>query len=340
MTLTKFSREPTESLVAALSKKRRPLLVSHVTPDADAIGSSLGLATILRDAGIDAVCGLPRQSVAKKLEFMLDLAPKTPCVGSWSPNDGYDAIIVLDTAGEKRVNIRPGLDAAGGIDVINLDHHISNSGYGAYSWIDAESSSTSDMIARMAHYDLHLEIAPNVASLLYAGIHADTSGFSLPTTTAGTLSTASMLVELKADVALVGEEMYRSQARSDFELLRCVYDNTVVSDDGMIAYSCLSHDDFVKAGAKAEDIDDQVSIPLALKGVRIALLFTEGVQGVVRINLRGEGDVTVIELAKRFGGGGHAHAAGVLMRDVPMQRVIDDVVAAARVHLNSFGLPK
>jgi phosphoesterase RecJ-like protein len=336
LTRTKSSREPAETLVAALSKKKRPLLVSHVTPDADAIGSSLGLATIMRDAGIDAVCCLPRLTVPKKLEFMLALAPKTPCVGSWSTTDGYDAIIVLDTAGEKRANIRPGLDAAGDIDVFNLDHHVSNTGFGEFVWIDAESSSTSDMIARMAHYDLHWEIAPNVASLLYAGIHADTSGFSLPTTTAGTLSTASMLVELKANVALIGEEMYRSQARSDFELLRFVYDRTVVSDDGLIAHSQLTHEDFVAAGAKAEDIDDQVSIPLALKGVRIALLFTEGVQGVVRINLRGEGDVTVIELAKRFGGGGHAHAAGAIVRDLPMQKVIHDVVAAARAHLDSI----
>ena len=100
--------------------------------------------------------------------------------------------------------------------------------------------------------------------------------------------------------------------------------------------STLSQHRFLESGCKAEAIDDQVSIPLGLKGVRLALLFTEGEKDVVRINLRGEREVTVLELAKRFGGGGHSLAAGVRVRNQPIQKVIEDVVAAATEHIEAF----
>jgi phosphoesterase RecJ-like protein len=88
-----------------------------------------------------------------------------------------------------------------------------------------------------------------------------------------------------------------------------------------------------ESGCRPEDIDDQVSIPRALKGVAIAMLFSEGEPGIVRINLRGEGRTTVVEIAQRFGGGGHPQSAGVRVRNKPMREVIDMVVAAAQEHL-------
>jgi len=172
-----------------------------------------------------------------------------------------------------------------------------------------------------------------VASLFYSGIHGDTAGFSLPNTSADALHTAADLVRAGADVAHIGEQLCRSQHRTDFELLRRVYDHTHVTDDGAIAYSHLTHEDFLASGAKAEDIDDQVSIPLALRGVRMAMLFTEGEKGVVRINLRGEGKTRVVELAQQFGGGGHAHAAGVRMKNRPIEDVITTVLDAARRYM-------
>ena len=87
-----------------------------------------------------------------------------------------------------------------------------------------------------------------------------------------------------------------------------------------------------------DDIDDQVSIPRALKGVAIAMLFSEGEPGVIRINLRGEGKITVLELAQRFGGGGHTQSAGVRVKNKSMEQVIADTVAAAQEHLRSVGV--
>ena len=334
MTTTESTHLPNEDFVRQLLKVRRPLILGHVTPDADAIGSALGLATTMREQGIDAVGGLPTWSVANKLEFLLQLADNTPRVDHWSPEDQFDAFVVLDTAGAKRINMTPVLDAEGGADVFNIDHHVSNTRFGRHNWIDATASSTCELVARLIQ-KLEWRMSPNVASLLYAGMYGDTAGFSLPSTSPSTMETAAMLLRNGADVAFVGEQLCRSQVRSDFELLRRVYDNTVITADQRIAYSHLSHEDFLAAGARAEDIDDQVSIPLALKGVHMAMLFTEGEKGVVRINLRSEGGVRVVELAQQFNGGGHTHAAGVRIRNKSIQEVIEEVVAAAHQNLDA-----
>lgn len=329
---TQGSNVPAPAFTNALKLAKRPFILAHVTPDADAIGSSLGLAAAMREHGVDATWGMPDHCVSKRLQFMLDLSPDTPREARWHPDGGYDAVVVLDTAAEKRINIEPAIDMDGDIAVFNIDHHITNTDFGRFNWVDPHATSTCELVSRLIPL-MGWRVSSRVASLLYAGIHGDTAGFSLPNTTADALIAAGELLRAGADVAHIGEQLCRSQARPDFELLRRVYDHTVVTEDGSIAYSHLTHEDFVESGSRAEDIDDQVSIPLALRGVRMALLFTEGEKGIIRINLRGEGKITVVELAQSFGGGGHAHAAGVRMKNRPIQDVIDTVLAAARENL-------
>lgn len=306
-----------------------------MTPDADCIGSMFGLAAAMRDTGIDAAVGLPTGCVANKIAFMLELGEGVPRVDAWTAEGPFDSLIVVDTAAEKRVNIQPAPSMGGSLPTFNIDHHITNTDFAKSNWVDPHSSSASEMIAILLQA-MGWKTSARTASLLYAGIHGDTGGFSLPATSAESLHVAAELVRAGADVAHIGEQLCRSQNRSDFELLRRVYDHTTVVDNGRIAYSHLSYKDITDAGCKADDIDDQVSIPRALKGVRLAMLFSEGEPGVIRINLRGEGKVTVVELAQRFGGGGHSQSAGVKMKNKSMQAVIDEVVAAATEHLKSF----
>ncbi len=323
---------PDHAWISALRRVRRPFLVCHVTPDADALGAALGLAMAMKGRGESPVVGLPDGCVADKLRFLLELAQGLSLANRWDAAAGHDALLVLDTASEKRINIEPPPDLSGAPPVFNIDHHITNTDFGRFNWVDPHASSTCELVVRLAGA-LDWDLSPSAASLLYAGIHGDTAGFSLPCTSASALRAAAKLVEAGADVTHIGEQLCRSQARQDFELLRRVYDHTTVAADGLIAYSFLSHDDFLATGCKPETIDDQVSIPLGLKGVRIAMLFTEGERGVVRINFRGEGRVRVLELAQQFGGGGHAQAAGVRVRNRPLQDVVRDVLGAAESYL-------
>ncbi len=323
---------PTAAFLAALRQLSRPFVVAHVTPDADALGASLGLGSAFREHGVDAVVGLPTRHVAKKLRFMFELAPDVPRVNAWKHEDGYDAIIVLDTAVEKRIDMEPKPVMEGEPPIFNIDHHITNPDFGRYNWVNPHASSTCEMVARLIR-DLDWRISSHVASLLYSGIYGDTAGFSLASTSASSLHTAGDLVRAGADISHIGEQLCRSQGRPDFELLRRVYDHTTVAADGRIAYSFLTYEDMVESKCRADDIDDQVSIPRALKGVCIAMLFSEGDRGVIRVNLRGEGRFSVVKIAQQFGGGGHEQSAGVRLRGMGMEEAIRQVVAAAEAVL-------
>lgn len=331
------NRIPNAEFVSQLKNLKSPLVVGHVTPDADCLGAMFGLTMALRQIGINATAGLPSGCVSNKIGFMLDLAQGVPQAAEWKSDGSFDSLIIVDTAAEKRINIQPPPTMAGGPMTFNIDHHITNTDFARSNWVDPHASSACEMIAVFLD-TAGINPTAKIASLLYAGIHGDTSGFSLPATSAESLHVAAELVRAGADVAHIGEQLCRSQNRSDFELLRRVYDHTTVVANGRIAYSYLSYKDITEAGCKADDIDDQVSIPRALKGVRMAMLFSEGEPNVIRINLRGEGKVTVVELAQKFGGGGHSQSAGVKMKNKSMQAVIDEVVAAATEYLNSLGI--
>ena len=326
-------RRPSSEFIQAFKAIRHPLMLGHVTPDADSLGACLALAAACCENGLSAAVGLPPGCVSERLGFMLQLAGTTPRVESVGAGSPFDAAVVIDAATEKRINCGTSITMPGGSAAFNIDHHITNTDFARHNWVDPHASSSCEMIARLLQ-ELRWPITPTPASLLYSGLHGDTAGFSLPSTTAECLQIAADLVRAGADVSHIGEQLCRSQGRHDFELLRRVYDHTTVTSDGRIAYSYLSNQDIVESGCKAEDIDDQVSIPRALKGVAIAMLFSEGEPGIIRINFRGEGRTTVVELAQQFGGGGHAQSAGVRVRNKPMREVIDLVVSAAQEHLH------
>lgn len=246
--------------------------------------------------------------------------------------DAADLVIVLDTAAENRLNIACGFHGVTHRPIVNIDHHVTNERFGTWNYVDAESSSASELVF-LALTGLGGVITPMAATMLYAGIHGDTGGFSFPNTTLRSLEVASKLAGAGARIDEVCRQILRSQTRSEFDLLRVFYDNTRVSEDGRVAWSTADHREITSVGCSHTDIDEQVSVPRSLEGVEIAILFTEGLPGRVRINFRGEGDVDVLALAREFGGGGHYNSAGTNIKNRPIDEVVADVVARAERYL-------
>lgn len=322
-------------VIDALARTKAPVVVAHVVPDADALGSMLAMGLALAGAGAAAKASLPPASISQRLAFLLDWAGVPAAAKGDFAN--ADAFVVLDTAKKDRCNVGPDLretDWSAGRPIINIDHHESNTRFGTVNWIEPVAASACEMAYYLLR-DSKAVISPAMASLLYAGIQTDTLGFSLPTTTASALRAAGDLAELGADVGELGERLGRSQRKSEFDLLRVIYDNTVLVGDGSIAYSSASFDEIHESGCTAADIDDQINVPRSLDGVRLAMLFTEGRKGKTRINFRSSGTVTVLALANEFGGGGHSQAAGAIL-DGELQAAIDKVVPRAIEFLKRF----
>lgn len=313
----------------AIAGATRVALTGHVTPDADCLGVIGAMYLALRDLGKQPFVSMPAGSVSRKLEFMVGL-------GGWSPASpeqlaACGLLIAIDTAKANRVNIDGKLDALPQASVLNIDHHASNTMYGHANWVDGARSSSCEMIYELLRA-LGVAITPTIATLLYAGVHNDTQGFSLANTTPRSLAVAHELAEAGAAIADTCERLDRSYNAAEFALRRTVYANTRVSDDGTLGWSTADYDEIHGAGCTAEDIDDQVEIVRSIEGVRVAVLFSEGVRGKVRMNFRGDRGMPVLELARQFNGGGHEMAAGAIL-DGTVPQVVERVLAAARAYI-------
>ena len=324
-------------IIEAIASLRAPIVVPHVVPDADALGAMLTVAIAFASDECKPKVSLPEGSLSKRLAFLFDWA-NVP-VADTDDFAAADGFVVVDTAKKSRCNVGPVLkdtDWSAGRAVVNIDHHSTNTLFGDANWVLGDASSTCEMVYFLLRA-MSRPISPLTASLLYAGIQTDTLGFTLPTTTPTALSACADLVVCGADVAELGEHIYRSQSRAELDLLRVIYANTEVVADGQLAYSFAGYDEIIGAGCTAADIDDQINVPRSLDGVRLAMLFTEARKGKTRINFRSSGNVSVVDLAVQFKGGGHRQAAGAVL-DCDLQEAIGKVVPQAIEHLKTFPL--
>jgi phosphoesterase RecJ-like protein len=314
---------PPSEVIDALASASRLLVIGHVTPDVDAVGAMFGLARAV--PARQAAVVLPGVAVSQRMRFLLELRGDVPLADDEGIREA-DVAAVVDVANTARVNVPGDWEAIVGKRVVNIDHHITNTDFGTLNWVVDHASSTCELIARLidaAGWPMDAQ----TASLLFAGMHADTGGFSLPNASADSFDTAARLVRAGADIESIGARLCRSQESHEFDLLRTVFHNTRVAGDGQIAYSTLTHEEIVAAGCTPENIDDQVSIPRSISGIKVAILFSEGTPGVVRINLRGEEGTAVLPLAQKLGGGGHTFSAGVRIRgefEHVVERVLDE----------------
>jgi len=321
-------------VLSTLRAMRRPVIVGHVVPDADCLGSMGALARAWPLASGDSVelC-LPAGTVSRRLGFLVAWAA-APVV---EPEGlaAADGFVAVDTARKMRCNVGPlsGQDWVAGRPVVNIDHHQSNNRFGQANWVVPEASSAAELVYEVIRA-CGWPITPPVASLLYAGLHADTRAFTLASTGARSMAVATALLEAGADVAEVGRRLYRSLRRSEFDLLRVIYANTRWAAGGRIAYSTAGHEEIGACGCTAADIDEQVEVPRSVAGIAMALLFTEGNRGRTRINLRGEQGTSVLPLAEALGGGGHDQAAGVVL-ECSLEEALARVLPLAEHHLSA-----
>lgn len=296
-----------EDLLKQLRSDHRFLLISHMNPDGDAIGSSLGLARILRSIGKGAVV------------WNHDEVPKLyrPLVGSErvhtgkAPPSGYpdsfDAIITLECPSLDRTGVESAIED---IPIINIDHHLGNEHYGQVNWVDTAAPSLGEMIYRIAR-GLMIELDEDTATALYLTLVTDTGGFRFSNATTAAFEAAGALVTEGARPEQVAQWLYESQPESAIRLLSEMLP-TLEIHDLRIATAVITTEMFDKAEAKAGDTEGLIDYPRSIAGVEAAALIRQVDKDQFKVSLRSRGEVDVEKIARRNGGGGHRNAAGFL----------------------------
>ena len=289
--------------IEAINKGRSFLITSHVRLDGDALGSELALYLMLNDLGKKAAV-YNQDSTPAHYRFL----PQSHKIVHEPGNvEQYDVAFILDCSEQERIGDRA--EEIGRIKtLINIDHHFSNGGFSKIRILDAQASSTGEMLFRLMQ-EMRIKLTKDICTNLYAAILTDTGGFRYSNTRQNALWAAGKLVENGADPQWISENIYENDPPEKLKLLAKALETLDIDLASKVCSLTVTGQMLQETGASMELTDGFVDIPRSVSGIEIAVLYTQMDENYFKLSLRSKGLVNVEKVAKKFGGGGHINAA-------------------------------
>jgi bifunctional oligoribonuclease and PAP phosphatase NrnA len=309
--------EALDSFKKELSSPKKIFITTHVKPDADALGSSLGLANYLFRKGHEVTVVTPTDypsflSWMKGNETVLDFSnPEHKALASLRLEEA-NMIFCLDFSVLGRVNELGEMIRKSNAFVVNIDHHQDPEDFADFRYWSTKAAATCELV-----YELIVELGDkdlidkDIADCLYAGIMTDTGGFRHPNTTKNVHLVVAELIEKGADCSQISNWIYDSNSVNRLKFIGfAISRRLVVREDLHTAYFVISKKDLKKYQSQTGDTEGLVNYALSLDGIKVAALFSEREDGI-KISFRSSSDVAVNKFAASyFNGGGHKNAAG------------------------------
>ncbi len=301
-------------VVAALRRYQRFVVTSHIHPDGDAVGSVLAMGWILRRLGKEV-----RLVLAERVPAAYAFLPGQESVeavrGSGGEARGMDragtleaeAVVVVDCSDLERIGPVKDLLPPGAA-VINLDHHLQNE-FGAPRYVRTEAAATGELLYELIR-KLGLELDCDTATCLYTALLTDTGSFRFANTTAETLHIAADLLAFGVSPSCVAEQVYDVKPLSSLRLLAEALATLKVTPCGRVAWLEMDEGMLERHGVDASETEGIVNYARTIAGVKIGALFRGVAPSLTRVSWRSRPGYDVSRVAARFGGGGHANAAG------------------------------
>ena len=326
------------SLLANLiARHERFVVTAHVRPDGDALGSEVGVAGLLRGLGKD-VRIVNASPTPPRYDF---LKPGGRGFEQYRVNvqdadlNDREALIVLDLSSWSQLGEMADFVRGFQGPRLVIDHHVSEDDLGAAVLKDTTAEATGTLVLR-GYESLGLSPDPDSATGLLTAIAMDTGWFRHPSTKPSTLRDGATLMENGARVDLIYRALFERNTIGRLKLTGLALDRLETSDDGRVAYTSVTREDFERTGAIPPETEDLIDQAVALRGVEVGLLFIEQPKGGIKLSLRSRSDLDVAKLAARFGGGGHRAAAGANLPD-PLDEQVPLVLEAVRSALAAKG---
>jgi phosphoesterase RecJ-like protein len=298
------------AVAALIESHQRYLLLGHVDPDGDCIGSMLALAAFLRGRGKEVACFTPGDMAEIYIDLpLMKLFMREDELASFRP----DMVFALDsptTARTAEFVVREN-----GAPVVNIDHHPTNEHYGDINIVDEHASAAAILVYRFLADVAPDRITPEIADYLYLGVLMDTGGFRFQNTSAEALAMAARFVELGARPHELAHEFIYVKKLSTLKLLARALESLDVRGGGRIAVMHVSQEMLAGAGGAMSDTEGFVDYAASIDDVELAALFRELGAREIRVSLRSRNEYDVASLAEKFGGGGHRNAAGLTVHD-------------------------
>jgi len=318
-----MSDHPCSAIAARLSAAGNVLLMTHLRPDGDALGSTFGMREFLRSQQISADVLMPSPLPHRYQSMCRDF------ITGLTPDDlaKYDLFLALDCANPERLGCGTYLQAAdfSGKNFLVIDHHGGNSLPADLSWICTDCGATCQMVMEMISF-LQKPLPPAGATWLLTGMMTDTGCFCFSNTSGNTLRAAADAVDAGADVEMIANNVFFSKPLKQLEFeaeLTATQLRTVCN--GKAAYACVPDDLLKKYDFDLREDEGLIDIIRSLEGVVIAMLVHKRPDGW-RISLRSKDSAfPVVNIARKFNGGGHALAAGCTI-DLPQFADVEKIM--------------
>ncbi len=313
-----------KEIIEEIQKAKRIGLSFHVSPDGDAIGSTLALLNTLRCLGKDSYI-ISRDVISDNLSF-LSFAEEIDG-NTLEPDKETDLVIILDCGNVARISAD--LSNYNG-KVINIDHHVSNEQYGDINYVDSTSAATGE-ISYLLSKELGIDFNNRnketlaIGTAVYASIVTDTGGFRHSNVTKRTHEIAAELIELGVENSRVHSNLFENKPFNKVKLMGCVLSNIELVLNNKVAVLEIPNGMLDAFNLPHVDTSDIISVGLGIKGVEVAVLLKE-VEDGVKASLRSKNDVDVRKVAEVYGGGGHVKAAGVMQKNVNLSKAKDNLL--------------
>jgi len=300
-------------IIQTIKTAERILVTTHADPDGDAVGSLLAMGLALEQLGKQTMLynESPIPAVYQFLPAVGRIGRRLDAVAV------YDAAVVLDCGDLPRIGGAGCTVVSRAASVINIDHHVSNTGFGSHRLIDGRACATAEIVYRLI-LALGVSLDKDIATCIYTGILTDTGSFRFSNTNASAFAISREMMEAGVDPFEVAQHVFGSYSLGRIKLLNLALNSIEISPNGKLSLMTVTRGMLEETRTQQEDVDGLINYARRIEDVRVAALIQEQINGQataadrvrLHVSLRSDGSVDVAAIAGAFGGGGHHSAAG------------------------------
>ena len=296
-----------ERAVALIRDAKRVVLACHVSPDGDALGSTLALGIALRRLGLEVIASHDTWPLRTppSLKF---LPGQDLLVAASSIDFAPDLLMTFDTGSRDRLGALSAL-VDSSTDTVVVDHHVTNTCFGSLNLIDVAAASTTVIVAELLDR-LDVEWDAQIATCLYTGLVTDTGSFKYAATTPAVHLLAARLLATGIRHDLIARAVYDTASFGYVKLLGVVLSRTQLDRERNLVWTYVSGADLASHGLSLDEVEGIIDVVRLAAEAEVAAVIKQEPEGAWKVSTRSKGEIDVGELCQSLGGGGHRFAAG------------------------------
>lgn len=312
-----------------IDEANKILIISHINPDGDTLGSMCALKLFIGDKADMLVQTRPENDIPEFYKFLpkIDEAKTLRNV-----QEIYDLVITIDVASVDRMVLSARKIFQNSKNTINIDHHQTNPNYAKINLIDDKASSCGEILFKFFE-NIGANITPEMAECLYVSIMTDTGAFRYDNTSSETLEIASKLTRLGASCAKISDKVYDTKPKEMVLLQANALNSIQFLENNQVAYTKITNKMMKDFGAKYEHTEGIAEAIRSIKEVEIAVVLKENDNATTKASMRSK-NFDLTKITERFQGGGHAKSAGCTI-NLPIDRACEKLIEVIKEEFNS-----